>query len=177
MFLARWRTFSRVRLGDGSPTIEVVSETSRPGRPWPNEAPWKPSAYVGILPVRRSEEGFFDCASRPEIEKARFSGKKRPPGRSAQNDEPTNRKPRWRCSPSQNGDLKRARPSRKWFVSGHGFSRAVKGRAQRLPLAGLFVLRRLSRRPATPRSGCAILDYTCIARKDSDASHSASAVH
>jgi hypothetical protein len=41
---------------------------------------------VDILPVRESEEGFFDCASRPEIEKARFPEEKKPPGRSAQND-------------------------------------------------------------------------------------------
>jgi hypothetical protein len=35
---------------------------------------------------RGKEEGFFDCASRPEIGKARFPGKKRRPGRFAQND-------------------------------------------------------------------------------------------
>jgi hypothetical protein len=28
------------------------------------------SGSVDILPVRGSEEGFFDCASRPEIKKA-----------------------------------------------------------------------------------------------------------
>src|SRR5271168_2084927 len=65
---------------------------------------------VDILPVRESEEGFiaqtpsdgkpyFDYASRPEIEKARFPGKKKPPGRSAQNDESVNRKPRRRAMP------------------------------------------------------------------------------
>ena len=63
------------------------------------EMSWNGAGSVDILPVRESEEGFFDCASRPEIAKARFPGKKKSPGRSAQNDESVNRKPRRRAMP------------------------------------------------------------------------------
>ena len=54
--------------------------------------------------ARRKEEGFFDCASRPEIERARFPGKKKPAGRSAQND--NERRRRGQCAHLKGGRYK-----------------------------------------------------------------------
>jgi hypothetical protein len=64
---------------------------------------------VDILAVRESEEGFFDCASRPEIAKTRFPGEKKPSGHSAQNDKFADGEPNGETMSPKNEDINRAR--------------------------------------------------------------------